>query len=100
MDTGPQSMPKFNDATITPQEKRDIISYVKYLEETPAPGGLTLGNIGPVSEALVAWIVGIAGLIGCAVWLGARSDRKSTRLNSSHVANSYAVYCVKKKNKK
>src|SRR5690625_6725238 len=24
-------------------------------------------------------------------------DRKSTRLNSSHVANSYAVYCLKKK---
>src|SRR5215208_8015395 len=26
-------------------------------------------------------------------------DRKSTRLNSSHVADSYAVFCVKKKNK-
>src|SRR5690625_6179816 len=26
-------------------------------------------------------------------------DRKSTRLNSSHVANSYAVFCLKKKNK-
>src|SRR5690606_39805837 len=26
-------------------------------------------------------------------------DRKSTRLNSSHVKNSYAVYCLKKKNK-
>src|SRR5690625_5363367 len=25
-------------------------------------------------------------------------DRKSTRLNSSHVANSYAVFCLKKKN--
>src|SRR5437870_7524863 len=25
------------------------------------------------------------------------SDRKSTRLNSSHVANSYAVFCLKKK---
>src|SRR5690625_3049818 len=25
------------------------------------------------------------------------SDRKSTRLNSSHVASSYAVYCLKKK---
>src|SRR5690554_7072880 len=24
-------------------------------------------------------------------------DRKSTRLNSSHVRNSYAVYCLKKK---
>src|SRR5207253_3052038 len=27
------------------------------------------------------------------------ADRKSTRLNSSHVAISYAVFCLKKKNK-
>src|SRR3989442_7347478 len=27
-----------------------------------------------------------------------RSDRKSTRLNSSHVRISYAVFCLKKKN--
>src|SRR5207302_10473383 len=27
-------------------------------------------------------------------------DRKSTRLNSSHVKNSYAVFCLKKKNVK
>src|SRR5690625_5873720 len=30
------------------------------------------------------------------VW---ETDRKSTRLNSSHVAISYAVFCLKKKNK-
>src|SRR5437870_5863339 len=29
-----------------------------------------------------------------------RADRKSTRLNSSHVAISYAVFCLKKKKKK
>src|SRR5439155_10219879 len=29
-----------------------------------------------------------------------RTDRKSTRLNSSHVASSYAVFCLKKKKKK
>src|SRR5439155_4333165 len=29
-----------------------------------------------------------------------RSDRKSTRLNSSHVAISYAVFCLKKKKQK
>src|SRR6266511_503146 len=29
----------------------------------------------------------------------AREDRKSTRLNSSHVKNSYAVFCLKKKKK-
>src|ERR1022692_3721543 len=29
-----------------------------------------------------------------------RSDRKSTRLNSSHLVISYAVFCLKKKKKK
>src|SRR5438874_9082772 len=29
----------------------------------------------------------------------AKTDRKSTRLNSSHVEISYAVFCLKKKNK-
>src|SRR2546426_3063406 len=28
-----------------------------------------------------------------------REDRKSTRLNSSHLVISYAVFCLKKKNK-
>src|SRR5690606_42100312 len=31
--------------------------------------------------------------------LSAARDRKSTRLNSSHVKISYAVFCLKKKNK-
>src|SRR5256885_8460077 len=30
----------------------------------------------------------------------AASDRKSTRLNSSHLVISYAVFCLKKKNTK
>src|SRR5437773_3670569 len=29
----------------------------------------------------------------------AREDRKSTRLNSSHITISYAVFCLKKKKK-
>src|SRR5207253_10896207 len=35
-------------------------------------------------------------LLGIAVVIAV--DRKSTRLNSSHVAISYAVFCLKKKN--
>src|SRR5690625_1403010 len=31
-------------------------------------------------------------------WTEEYRDRKSTRLNSSHVANSYDVFCLKKKN--
>src|SRR6266700_5968861 len=34
---------------------------------------------------------------GCGHW--APEDRKSTRLNSSHVKISYAVFCLKKKKK-
>src|SRR5688572_32318926 len=33
-------------------------------------------------------------------WRPFRTDRKSTRLNSSHSQISYAVFCLKKKNKK
>src|SRR5690242_21492474 len=31
---------------------------------------------------------------------GVKKDRKSTRLNSSHMSISYAVFCLKKKKKK
>src|SRR3712207_6956615 len=34
--------------------------------------------------------------VSCPV-IGSRSDRKSTRLNSSHANISYAVFCLKKK---
>src|SRR5690606_41226031 len=32
-------------------------------------------------------------------WPRSDGDRKSTRLNSSHVKNSYAVFCLEKKRK-
>src|SRR5437870_13745585 len=37
---------------------------------------------------------------GCGGVFAENKDRKSTRLNSSHVAISYAVFCLKKKKKK
>src|SRR5256885_8042982 len=40
----------------------------------------------------------VEDLQGIAVaWRNGRSDRKSTRLNSSHLVISYAVFCLKKK---
>src|SRR2546426_6110105 len=36
--------------------------------------------------------------IGVACFLEVAGDRKSTRLNSSHLVISYAVFCLKKKN--
>lgn len=72
--SGPQSMPKFSDRQLAPAEKQDIIAYVKSVSgNNNNPGGNPLGGIGPVSEGLVAFIVGLAGLIGVALWLGAKT---------------------------
>src|SRR5207249_10393536 len=38
--------------------------------------------------------------IGLDLAVHGKTDRKSTRLNSSHVSISYAVFCLKKKKKK
>src|SRR5256885_15906342 len=40
-----------------------------------------------------------ASVTGCAWSPDGRRDRKSTRLNSSHLVISYAVFCLKKKKK-
>ena len=70
--TGPQAMPIFNDLTLSPDEKRDIIAFLASIENEPDPGGLGIGRIGPVSEGLWAWLLGMGALIGTAVWLGAK----------------------------
>ena len=66
-------MPVFNDANLTPEEKRDIIAYVAE-QGQGSPGGLDLGSLGPVSEGLWAWVVGLGLLLGISVWIGAKSS--------------------------
>jgi ubiquinol-cytochrome c reductase cytochrome c subunit len=74
MVTGPQNMPVFNDMNLTPEDKRDIISALLYQQEAPAPGGFTIGSLGPVSEGLFVWIFGIGALIAITVWITAKSN--------------------------
>lgn len=74
MVTGPQNMPVFSDANISSQEKADIISYLKYIEEKPAIGGVALGSIGPVAEGLFIWVIGLGAIIGLTVWITAKSN--------------------------
>src|SRR5690554_7608586 len=69
-------------ATATPAFALDI--RIGYLQFVPDQGPV-LSNVIPEPED--------AGLRGT-------EDRKSTRLNSSHVRISYAVFCLKKKKKK
>lgn len=71
--TGPQNMPKFSDRQLSADEKKDIIAFIKSTGETPSPGGWSLGGLGPVTEGMFIWIVGLAVLIAASMWIGSRS---------------------------
>ncbi len=74
MQTGPQNMPKFSDRQLSPEEKRDIVAYVKSVSDgNNAPGGNGLGGLGPASEGMIAWVVGIGVLVGATMWIGSRA---------------------------
>src|SRR5439155_3563298 len=60
----------------------------------PPPGGVTVSVNVPLLVETVHH-----DEVGHACRDRRRQDRKSTRLNSSHVAISYAVFCLKKKKK-
>jgi ubiquinol-cytochrome c reductase cytochrome c subunit len=73
--TGPQQMPVFSNDVLTPQDKRDVIAYLDKNQKTPGFGGFSMGALGPVSEGLFAWLVGIGALVGFAVWIAAHTAR-------------------------
>lgn len=67
--TGPQSMPVFSDSVITPDDKLSMIKWIKAAQVEPALGGAALGRLGPVTEGLLGWVLGLGLLIGFAAWL-------------------------------
>lgn len=72
--TGPQNMPKFSDRQLTPEEKKDIVAYIKSVTNgNNNPGGNDLGGYGPGPETVIAWVVGLGALIGITLWIGARA---------------------------
>ncbi len=81
--TGPQAMPNFSNGNLSPEEKRDVIAYLGSLQDTPEYAGFTLGGLGPVSEGLFAWVIGIGGLVGGAVWIASHTTRtKKSKVNA------------------
>src|SRR5262245_64769038 len=80
--------------------------FLFYLTATPAIYTLSLHDALPISvlRGIAGGIAGL-GVAGIARYacaadsLAATTDRKSTRLNSSHLGISYAVFCLKKKRK-
>ena len=73
MQSGPESMPRYGDNQLTAEEKRAITRYVTYITAAEDPGGAGLGRLGPISEGLVIWVVGITVLVAMTLWIGARS---------------------------
>jgi ubiquinol-cytochrome c reductase cytochrome c subunit len=73
MQSGPESMPAFNDNELTPDQKKSIITYVQTLRASKDPGGSGLDRIGPVSEGLVLWVLGVGAMVATILWIGAKS---------------------------
>lgn len=71
--TGPQNMPVFGNSQLTPDEKRQIIAYVQTLQQDKEPGGWHLGRLGPVSEGLAIFLVGITALVFATLWIAGKS---------------------------
>jgi ubiquinol-cytochrome c reductase cytochrome c subunit len=84
--TGPGNMDNFSNGNLSPEEKRDVIAYLYELREQPEFGGFGMGNLGPVVDGLVTWVVGIGVLVGFAVWIAAHSTRSTKPHDTSDEA--------------
>src|SRR5690606_6654629 len=93
-------------AILQPRHERRDVAYARKLGRRRAEHGLPLDSLMRSYRlgAQVTWN-GFLAVVGDrdprrlpALLHSASQDRKSTRLNSSHVKISYAVFCLKKKN--
>ncbi|MEO3931057.1 c-type cytochrome [Micromonosporaceae bacterium B7E4] len=73
---GPGLMPAFPETVLRQQEVDALASYVQELRgDRLDRGGAALGRLGPTTEGLVAWGVGLLLLVLAARWLGRRADQ-------------------------
>jgi ubiquinol-cytochrome c reductase cytochrome c subunit len=73
---GPGLMPAFPATTIDDRQVDALAAYVDVLQnhrQDLDPGGFSLARIGPVTEGVVAWVVGLALLVLVARRLGSRT---------------------------
>lgn len=66
--SGPGVMPVFGEEAIDQEELEALTAWVVDLRDRAAPGGVSIGRSGPVSEGLIAWVLGI-GLLMIVMYL-------------------------------
>lgn len=71
---GPGNMPVFDERTLSDAQLADVVTYVEYLHHPQDEGGAGLGWVGPIAEGFVGLVVGLAGVVGIAAWVGHRTD--------------------------
>jgi ubiquinol-cytochrome c reductase cytochrome c subunit len=70
---GPYLMPPFSKSEIDGRTLDSIVRYVRWTRHPANEGGWGLGNIGPIPEGLVAWLVAGLGLLLVARVIGERT---------------------------
>jgi ubiquinol-cytochrome c reductase cytochrome c subunit len=60
---GPGTMPLFGTDTLSDVQVNSIVRYVVYLQNPEDRGGLNLSHIGPITEGLIAFVVGLGALL-------------------------------------
>jgi ubiquinol-cytochrome c reductase cytochrome c subunit len=69
---GPGAMPRFSSQAMNDPQVDSVAAYVGRLQEGGNRGGWDLGRIGPVTEGLVAWVVGL----GLVLWVVRRLGKE------------------------
>jgi ubiquinol-cytochrome c reductase cytochrome c subunit len=67
---GPYVMPRFSRRQISDQELDSIARYVELTKAPVDDGGWGIGNLGPVPEGMIAWLLAIASLLVVARLIG------------------------------
>jgi ubiquinol-cytochrome c reductase cytochrome c subunit len=70
---GPYLMPKFSERQIDRHELDSIAAYVLSTHHLPDKGGWGIGNIGPIPEGMVAWLLAGSALLIVARLIGERA---------------------------
>jgi len=65
----------FSPTQLSDEDVRTVIAYLSEVNSSSDSGGYSLGGVGPVTEGAAAWIIGIGGLVGFALWIASRGAR-------------------------